>query len=194
MTGSEIDGSRGFKSSPLHQPVRFCGAPQCHGPDGTGNGPVATALKKKPANLTLLAKKNGGVFPEEQVREYIDGRKTVATHGTRKMPIWENEFMSRRAGSGGPGAPQLTEPQVQQKIGLLPVYQVNSVEVIRQPPKDLMSAGPPQPTGLNWKLERCFGMFAPRRGTQLVLLRVSDATRQAQRARRSSNELKPQQC
>src|SRR5580704_2047353 len=23
MTGSEIDGSRGFKSSPLHQPVRF---------------------------------------------------------------------------------------------------------------------------------------------------------------------------
>jgi hypothetical protein len=26
MTGSEIDGSRGFKSSPLHQPDRFCAA------------------------------------------------------------------------------------------------------------------------------------------------------------------------
>jgi mono/diheme cytochrome c family protein len=27
---------------------------QCHGMDGTGDGPVAPALKKKPANLTRL--------------------------------------------------------------------------------------------------------------------------------------------
>ena len=33
---------------------RYCA--QCHGLDATGDGPVASALKKKPANLTTLAK------------------------------------------------------------------------------------------------------------------------------------------
>jgi len=104
---------------------RYCA--QCHGLDGTGNGPVAPALKTKPTNLTLLAKKNDGVFPEEQVREYIDGRKTVASHGTREMPIWGNQFMSRQAGLGGAGAPLLTGPQVQQKVDLLVQY-VKSIQ------------------------------------------------------------------
>jgi mono/diheme cytochrome c family protein len=104
---------------------RYCA--QCHGLDGTGNGPVASALKKKPANLTTLAKKNAGVFPEEQVREYIDGRKTVASHGAREMPIWGNEFMYRQGGSGGPGAPALTEAQVNHKIDLLVRY-VKSIQ------------------------------------------------------------------
>jgi mono/diheme cytochrome c family protein len=53
---------------------RYCA--QCHGMDGTGDGPVAAALKKKPANLTLLSKNNGGVFPEKEVRDFIDGAKT----------------------------------------------------------------------------------------------------------------------
>ena len=35
----------------------------CHGLRGTGNGPVAQTLKKKPADLTSLAKNDGGVFP-----------------------------------------------------------------------------------------------------------------------------------
>jgi mono/diheme cytochrome c family protein len=104
---------------------RYCA--QCHGMDATGNGPVAGALKKKPANLTTLAKNNGGVFPEERVREYIDGRKTVASHGTREMPIWGNEFMYRQGGSGGPGAPALTQAQVNQKIDLVVRY-VKSIQ------------------------------------------------------------------
>jgi mono/diheme cytochrome c family protein len=104
---------------------RYCA--QCHGLDATGNGPVAPALKKKPVNLTTLAKNNGGVFPEEQVREYINGRKTVASHGTREMPIWGNEFMYRQGGSGGPGAPALTQAQVNQKIDLLVQY-VKSIQ------------------------------------------------------------------
>src|ERR1700739_3276365 len=33
---------------------RYCAS--CHGKDGTGNGPVASELKRKPANLTVLSR------------------------------------------------------------------------------------------------------------------------------------------
>ena len=60
----------------------------CHGTDAKGAGPVASALKKTPPDLTQLSKKNGGKFPTERVREYIDGRGKVEAHGTREMPVW----------------------------------------------------------------------------------------------------------
>ena len=61
---------------------------QCHGMSATGNGQVAPALKRKPANLRLLSRNNGGVFPREDVRDFIDGRKGASAHGSREMPIW----------------------------------------------------------------------------------------------------------
>ena len=36
----------------------------CHGTEDKGNGPAAGALKKTPADLTLLAAHNGGKFPK----------------------------------------------------------------------------------------------------------------------------------
>jgi mono/diheme cytochrome c family protein len=63
-----------------------CGS--CHGNDAKGKGPVADQLKVTPTNLTQLAKKNGGVFPVSAVYEIIDGRKAVAAHGSREMPVW----------------------------------------------------------------------------------------------------------
>jgi mono/diheme cytochrome c family protein len=60
----------------------------CHGFTGKGNGPLSGQLKVLPADLTVLAKKNNGVFPIRAVYEIIDGRKMVAAHGTREMPIW----------------------------------------------------------------------------------------------------------
>jgi len=68
----------------------------CHGTQGKGDGPAAAALKKPPADLTQLAKKNGGKFPTEKVRNYIDGTKEVAAHGSREMPVWGSFF--RRLG------------------------------------------------------------------------------------------------
>lgn len=70
----------------------FCAS--CHGVDGKGNGPAAAALKKAPADLTLLSKKNGGKFPAERVRAFIEGTdpKTVEAHGSREMPIWGDVF------------------------------------------------------------------------------------------------------
>ena len=47
-----------------------------HGTDGKGSGPVSQALKKHPADLTVLAKKNGGVFPLNALYEIIDGRQS----------------------------------------------------------------------------------------------------------------------
>lgn len=64
----------------------------CHGLDGGGGGPVATFLITNPSDLTLLAQKNGGVFPQGDLRRIIDGRLEVLIHGTRAMPIWGNAF------------------------------------------------------------------------------------------------------
>lgn len=61
----------------------------CHGADGKGNGPVAPALKAKPANLTALTKKNDGKFPTERIEKFISGGDPpVSSHGSREMPVW----------------------------------------------------------------------------------------------------------
>jgi mono/diheme cytochrome c family protein len=60
----------------------------CHGVAGKGGGPAAPALKAKVPDLTILAKKNGGVFPAERVRKTITGEDVIASHGSREMPIW----------------------------------------------------------------------------------------------------------
>jgi mono/diheme cytochrome c family protein len=60
----------------------------CHGREGRGDGPVAKALSRPPADLTRLAADNGGTFPAERIIQVIDGRHDVAAHGTREMPVW----------------------------------------------------------------------------------------------------------
>ncbi len=122
-------GPSGVVTTPALDFRRYCA--QCHGMDGTGNGPVAGALKKKPANLTLLSKNNGGVFPEKEVRDFIDGTKTSAAHGSRAMPIWGDAFRMRAASQGAGqsmGSVGLTQAQVDSKINGLVSY-VKSIQV-----------------------------------------------------------------
>ncbi|WP_249154474.1 c-type cytochrome [Bradyrhizobium manausense] len=64
----------------------------CHGADARGKGPVSDQLKRPPADLTVLAKSNNGVFPTNAVYETIEGSKTIPAHGTREMPIWGERF------------------------------------------------------------------------------------------------------
>ena len=64
----------------------------CHGTDGKGKGPVSEELRVPPPDLTMLAKKNNGVFPTDAVYETIDGLQTKPAHGTREMPIWGYRF------------------------------------------------------------------------------------------------------
>jgi len=64
----------------------------CHGADGKGKGPVSEQLKVPPPDLTMLAKKNNGVFPTNAVYETIDGLQRMPAHGSREMPIWGFRF------------------------------------------------------------------------------------------------------
>jgi len=59
----------------------------CHGVDAKGTGPAAPALKKMPADLTGLAKNNGGKFPSSRVMSAIQGG-TESAHGSKEMPVW----------------------------------------------------------------------------------------------------------
>jgi hypothetical protein len=43
---------------------------------------------QKRADLTVLVAANGGIFPTSRVIETIDGRREVAAHGPRDMPVW----------------------------------------------------------------------------------------------------------
>ena len=69
---------------------QYCAS--CHGTDAKGKGPVAGTLKKEPADLTQISKKNGGEFNRGDVRKMIDGMEDVAGHGPREMPVWGVEF------------------------------------------------------------------------------------------------------
>ena len=70
--------------------VSYC-AP-CHGTDAKGTGPAAKALLKAPADLTGIAKRNGGTFPDVKVKRYIEGADEIAAHGSRDMPMWGSLF------------------------------------------------------------------------------------------------------
>jgi len=52
----------------------------CHGTDGKGDGPRSSKLRAKPADLTIFAKKNNGVFPVSAIYEAIDGRHAIESH------------------------------------------------------------------------------------------------------------------
>lgn len=60
----------------------------CHGRSGHGDGPTAAALKTKPADLTLLARGNRGVFPRERVLAFVEGSERAVSHGSPDMPVW----------------------------------------------------------------------------------------------------------
>jgi mono/diheme cytochrome c family protein len=74
----------------------YCAA--CHGTDARGNGPIASSLRTPPADLTLIAQRNEGIFPTDLVYQIVDGRKPVIGHGGSDMPTWGNAFA--RSGEG----------------------------------------------------------------------------------------------
>jgi mono/diheme cytochrome c family protein len=60
---------------------------ECHGADGKGEGPMSGKLKRKPADLTALAKNNNGVFSAGAIAAIVDGRGAVPHRGL-EMPVW----------------------------------------------------------------------------------------------------------
>jgi mono/diheme cytochrome c family protein len=75
----------------------------CHGTDARGSGIMSKFLTVRPADLTQIASKNGGVFPFWRVYRAIDGYDEIRGHGTREMPIWGDRFRAQ-AGGSDPGS------------------------------------------------------------------------------------------
>lgn len=70
----------------------------CHGPAGRGDGPLASSMRRKPADLAEIAKRNGGEYPSEIVFRTIDGKTPVGGHGGPDMPVWGDAFARSRDG------------------------------------------------------------------------------------------------
>jgi mono/diheme cytochrome c family protein len=60
----------------------------CHGADGRGAGPAASALKARPTDLTTLMRSNHGKFPENHVVTVLQFGTEQPAHGTASMPVW----------------------------------------------------------------------------------------------------------
>lgn len=91
--------------------VSYCAV--CHGTDGKGGGPAASALKVPPADLTVLSKNNGGKFPSLKVSATIRGDSAVPAHGSKEMPVWGALFRDMSQGHEG---------EVQQRVTNLTKY------------------------------------------------------------------------
>lgn len=85
----------------------------CHGTDGKGGGPAASALKTPPADLTMLSKNNGGEFPALKVTSTLRGTSDLPAHGSKEMPVWGPLFRSMSGGHEG---------EVQQRVANLTHY------------------------------------------------------------------------
>ena len=113
MAGAAIALTLFLVSSAAHAEEDTIGADEyrisclsCHGVGGRGNGPLAEFLTVKPTDLTMLAKNNGGQYPNLKAGHYpflrvyqvIDGRADVAVHGERAMPVWGNRYLAQQPG------------------------------------------------------------------------------------------------
>lgn len=83
---SPVSGARLYK--------QYCAV--CHGIDLKGHGPLAIELKTIPADLTTLAQRHGGQFPESYVEEVLRSGVKTPAHGDSDMPIWGPLFASIR--------------------------------------------------------------------------------------------------
>ena len=73
----------------------------CHGQNGRGDGPLAQTTLKQVADLSTLAKRNGGVFPVADIEAMIDGRSSSEAHGPSDMPQWGQVFRDLAPGRLG---------------------------------------------------------------------------------------------
>ena len=95
----------------------------CHGTSARGDGPLASSMTRRPADLTEIATRNGGLFPSELVFRTIDGKKPVRGHGGPDMPVWGDAF----ARSGEGGDPERVRRMIQSLVDYLESMQARPV-------------------------------------------------------------------
>jgi mono/diheme cytochrome c family protein len=75
--------------------ARLCSA--CHGPDGSGGGPLADTTKRPVADLSRMAERNGGVFPRERVLTQLNDPRTKRISGMPPMRLKFRELGTDQA-------------------------------------------------------------------------------------------------
>ena len=60
----------------------------CHGVDGRGQGPAASAMKNQPTDLTVLARNNHGKYPDAHIVTVLRFGSDLPAHGSAMMPVW----------------------------------------------------------------------------------------------------------
>jgi mono/diheme cytochrome c family protein len=81
---AHLQGSNPVSGLQLYK--RYCAV--CHGNDLKGNGPISPEFKNPPSNLTTLAQRHDGKFPDEYVQEVLRNGVKKPAHGDTEMPIW----------------------------------------------------------------------------------------------------------
>ena len=71
---------------------QLCAA--CHGNDLKGNGPAPYPFKDVPPDLTTLARRHGGTFPDAYVSHVLRNGVSMPAHGPAEMPIWGTDFIA----------------------------------------------------------------------------------------------------
>lgn len=67
----------------------------CHGNDLKGNGPAPPPFKDMTPDLTTLAQRHGGKFPDDYVSGVLRNGVILPDHGPAEMPIWGTDFKAR---------------------------------------------------------------------------------------------------
>jgi mono/diheme cytochrome c family protein len=106
---------------------RLCAS--CHGREGHGDGPVGPSLKTAVPDLTRLAQRHDGHFPENWVYRVIDGREAMLVHGPREMPVWGYELWREQGADVNAGAK--ARELIDRIVGYLKDLQVSSVPTDR---------------------------------------------------------------
>ena len=115
---------------------RFCAS--CHGKTAEGDGVVGPVLQIRAPDLTEIAKRHGGQFPDNKIYQIIDGRVPITAHGTRDMPVWGLELW--RAQGYDLEAGRKTTLAIEKLVDYL-----KSIQKPRRTPDPAGSAQPPEP-------------------------------------------------
>lgn len=99
----------------------------CHGLNGKGSGPTAAFLTRHAADLTVLAKSNGGILPVAAMYDVIIGEKELPGHGSRDMPSWGLAYRVQ-AGEHYVDAPYDPDAYVRMRVLALIEY-INRLQV-----------------------------------------------------------------
>lgn len=84
----------------------------CHGNDLRGAGPFPPPYRKPP-DLSKLARRHGGKFPEAYVSKVLRNGVSLPAHGPAEMPVWGPDFAARE---------RIDEAQVAERIRRLVSY------------------------------------------------------------------------